>query len=87
MARRMTIIFDDDALHRALKVEAARQDRQLKDIVTEAVRDWLENQEDTDLLPIIEAARTEWQERGGIEAAEFFRTPIEERLVTDATPG
>ena len=34
-------------------------------IITDAVREWLENHEDAGLLPVIETARTEWQEKDG----------------------
>ena len=72
MSRRMTVVFDDDELYTALKVEAARTGRHAKDIVAEAVREWLATQEDEQLLGDLEEARLEWQRRGGIEASEFF---------------
>ena len=78
MSRRMTVVFDDDELYTALKVEAARTGRHAKDIVAEAVRHWLATQEDEELLGDLEEARLEWQRRGGIEASEFF-----EELATD----
>lgn len=37
MSRRMTIVFDDEDLYTALKVEAARCHRPAKDIVAEAL--------------------------------------------------
>jgi hypothetical protein len=37
MPRRMTIVFDDEALYTALKVEAARTHRPAKDIVADAL--------------------------------------------------
>lgn len=70
--KRMTVLFDDEALYTAVKVEAARRNLPLKVLVTEALREWLETQEDGELLPVIEAARAGWREHGGIEAAEFF---------------
>lgn len=73
MSKRMTVVFDDDELYRALKVEAARQGCAAKDIVSEAVRDWLEAHEDAELSEEIEAARQEWEAHGGVEAGEFFR--------------
>ena len=78
MSRRMTVVCDDDELYTALKVAAARSGRHAKDIVAEAVRDWLATQEDEALLGDLEEARLEWQRRGGIEASEFF-----EGLATD----
>ena len=76
--KRMTVIFEDEGLYTAIKVEAARRNRALKDLVTEAVREWLANQEDLELRPTIAAAREEWREKGGIEASEFFQKLEEE---------
>lgn len=83
--KRMTVLFEDEALYTAVKVEAARRNTPLKDLVTQAVREWLENQEDAELLPSIEMARAEWEENGGVEAGGFFRrlrdAPSDERGV------
>ena len=73
MSKRMTVIFEDDALYTALKVEAARKGRHAKDIVAEAVGEWLEAREDEELRAGLEEARHEWERRGGVEASEFFR--------------
>ena len=72
MSKRMTVIFDDDGLYRALKVQAARRGRYAKDIVAEAVREWLEASEDDELGEGLAEARDEWARHGGIEAGEFF---------------
>ena len=69
----MTVVFNDDALYTAIKVEAARRNSPLKDLVTGILREWLEGQEDAELLREIEAARNEWERSGGVEAGEFFR--------------
>jgi hypothetical protein len=71
--KRMTVVFDDDALYTAVKVEAARRNRPLKELVTEALREWLEEQEDAEWLPTVEAARADWREHGGVEARELFQ--------------
>ena len=73
MSKRMTVIFEDEALYTALKVEAVRKGRHAKDIVAEAVSEWLEAREDEDLRAGLEEARHEWQSHGGVEAGEFFR--------------
>ncbi len=44
----------------------------MKKLISQALREWLEAQEDAELLSEIEAARAEWQQKGGIEAGEFF---------------
>jgi hypothetical protein len=65
MSRRMTVVFHDEELYTYLKVEAARRHIAASEIITDAVRQWLESSEDAELLPAIEAARTEWKEKGG----------------------
>ncbi len=65
MSRKMTVVFHDEDLYTYLKVEAARRHMAASEIVTDAVRQWLENREDAELLPVIETARTEWKEKGG----------------------
>ena len=68
MSKRMTVIFEDEGLYTALKVEAARKGQPAKDIVAQAVREWLEAKEDEELRAELEEARRE----GGREAGEFF---------------
>ena len=72
MSKRMTIVFDDDQLYTALKVEAVRTGRHAKDIVAEAVREWIESAEDAELTAALDEARAEWQRDGGVEARAFF---------------
>jgi hypothetical protein len=79
MSRKMTVVFHDEELYTYLKVEAARRHIAASEIMTDAVRQWLENREDTDLLPMIETARTEWKEKGGRSWAEVERE-IEEAV-------
>ena len=73
MSKRMTVIFEDEELYTAVKVEAARTGRHAKDIVAEALRDWLAAREDEELSADLEEARDEWARQGGVEAGEFFR--------------
>lgn len=65
MKRKMTVVFHDEDLYTRLKIEAVKRRMAASDIVADAVREWLESREDAELLPIIEAARTEWKEKGG----------------------
>ncbi|OIP28034.1 MAG: hypothetical protein CO103_04820 [Chloroflexi bacterium CG_4_9_14_3_um_filter_45_9] len=81
--RKMTVVFDDDALYTTVKVEAARRNQPVKKLVSQALREWLEAQEDAKLLPEIEKTRAEWQEKGGIEANEFF-AKLKAEAKTDA---
>lgn len=70
----MKITVDvDEELYRALKVEAARSDRSVRDAIAEAIERWLERQEDEEDLRSAEAALAEYRRVGGISAAEFFR--------------
>ena len=39
--KRITILFDDEELYRQLKAEAAKEGRPVKDVVAEALSDWL----------------------------------------------
>lgn len=64
MAKRMTVVFDDEELYRDLKVEAARRGRPAKDIVAEAVREWLELQEDLEDVRIAEERIAEYERTG-----------------------
>jgi len=61
----MTVVFHDEDLYTYLKVEAARRHKPASNIIAEAVREWLESREDAELLPVVEAARAEWQEKDG----------------------
>ena len=82
MARRMTVVFHDEELYTNLKVEAARTHQPASNIVSEAVKEWLERQEDTEIIPQIEAARAEWKEKGGLpwtEVEEELDSAIEKK--------
>ena len=65
MSRKMTVVFHNEDLYTYLKVEAARRHMPASDIITDAVREWLEKQEDAELVPVVEATREEWKEKGG----------------------
>jgi hypothetical protein len=65
MSRKMTVVFHDEDLYTYLKVEAARRHTAASEIISDAVREWLESREDAELLPVIDSARTEWKEKGG----------------------
>ena len=79
MKRKMTLVFHDEDLYTQLKIEAVRRRTTASDIVADAVREWLESREDAELLPAIEAARTEWEEKGGHPWSEAERE-IEESI-------
>ena len=70
MKRKVTLVFHDEDLYTQLKIEAVKRRTTASDIVSDAVREWLESREDTELVPIIESARAEWKEKGGRPWAE-----------------
>ncbi len=72
MPKRIIVVFDDEELYTELKVVAARTGRHAKDIVAEAVREWLETKEDEELRQDLDEARIEWENQGGVEAQEFL---------------
>jgi hypothetical protein len=69
----MKVTFDLDAeLYRAIKVEAARSDRSVRDVVGEALDAWLARRaEDEDRASAAEALE-EYRRDGGTAAAAFF---------------
>ena len=71
MSKRMTVIFEDEGFY-TLKVAAARSGRPAKDIVAQAVREWLEAKENEELRAELDEARREWEREGGRDAGEFF---------------
>ena len=72
MSKRMTVVFDDEGLHTALKVAAVRSGQHAKDIVAQAVRDWLQAREDEELQVGLAESRQEWERDGGREPGDFF---------------
>jgi plasmid stability protein len=69
----MKVTFDiDPDLYRALKVEAARTDRSVRDVLADAVSAWLDRQEEAEDLASASAALDEYRRDGGSSAASFF---------------
>ncbi len=46
--KKITVILEDEQLYTALKVHAAKRNRRIKDIVAEALGDWIQFQEDAE---------------------------------------
>jgi plasmid stability protein len=67
MARRMTIVFDDEDLYTELKVRAARTHRPAKDIVAEALELLFEASDDERDRIITRARMKTFARRGGTE--------------------
>jgi plasmid stability protein len=71
----MKATFDlDDDLYRAVKVEAARSDRSVRDLVDEALRAWLERAEEAEDRESAQAALEEYRRDGGESAEAWFGT-------------
>ncbi len=69
----MKITVDLDAdLYRAVKVEAARSDRSVKDVIDEAITGWLEAREAAEDRASADVALAEYQRSGGVAAAAFY---------------
>jgi plasmid stability protein len=76
----MKVTFDlDQDLYRALKVEAARSDRSVRDVIAEAIAGWLERSEEAEDRASAAVALAEYERDGGTAAADFF-----ERLAAEA---
>ena len=69
---KVTIDVDPD-LYRAVKVEAARSDRSVRELVDEALAAWLEALEDAEDIAAADAAVAEYERDGGLDAQEVFR--------------
>jgi plasmid stability protein len=72
-------------LYRAVKVEAARSDRSVRDIVDEALAAWLDASETREDLASAEEALAEYRRDGGEAAETVFGTLAAETRATYAS--
>jgi hypothetical protein len=82
MTKKMTVVFHDEELYTDLKIEAVKRSKPASEIVAEAVRAWLDDREDEELVPIIKASLAEGKEKGGYtwdEVAKEVRGTIAKR--------
>ena len=77
----MTIDLSDD-VYRAVKVEAARSDRSIRDVVNEALEAWLAAAEEDEDRASAEAALAEYRRDGGEAAESFFNSLAAETKAT-----
>lgn len=63
-----------DELYRAVKVEAARTDRSVREIVDEALEAWLSASEEAEDRNSAAEALSEYRRVGGASAEAFFGT-------------
>ncbi|HEX2756697.1 MAG TPA: hypothetical protein VHM48_14605 [Candidatus Limnocylindrales bacterium] len=78
---KVTIDLEAD-VYRAVKVEAARTDRAIRDIVEEALGAWLESSEADEDRASAAAALDEYRRDGGQAAESFFGTLAAETRAT-----
>ena len=64
MSKRMTVVFKNENTYIQLKVEAAKRNINASDIVSEAVVEWIESQEDLELSPLIKSSQEEVKSKG-----------------------
>ncbi len=77
------VTFDlDPELYRAVKVEAARTDRSVREIVEEALAGWLEAAEEAEDRASAQAALDEYRRDGGESAETWFGRQAAEALAT-----
>ena len=69
-------------LYRAIKVEAARTDRSVREIVDEALEAWLDTAEANEDRESAEAALLEYRRDGGEAAESFFGSLAAETKAT-----
>ena len=86
MLAHMKVTIDLDAdTYRAIKVEAARTDRSVRDIVDEALEAWLDAVEATEDAASATAALEEYRRDGGEAAESFFGSLAAETKSTYGT--
>jgi hypothetical protein len=84
----MKVTIDiDPELYRAVKVEAARADRSVREIVDVSLTNWLERLEDGEDAAAATDALAEYERDGGVAADEFFRVHAAETRATYGSPG
>jgi len=84
----MKVTIDlDENVYRAVKVEAARADRSVRDIVDEALEAWLDAAETREDRESAEAALAEYRRDGGEAAESIFGSLAAETRATYAPDG
>lgn len=82
----MTIDLDPER-YRAVKVEAARTDRSVREVVDEALEAWLGAAEAAEDRASAEAALAEYRRDGGVAAETFFGSLAAETQATYGSDG
>jgi plasmid stability protein len=72
----------DNDLYRAIKVEAARTDRSVRELIEEALAQWLAAAEDAEDLESAAAALEEYRRDGGVAVESWFARAAAETKAT-----
>ena len=84
----MKATFDlDDDLYRAIRVEAARGGRPVREVVEEALSAWLDRAEEAEDLASAREALAEYGRDGGVAAEDWFRKQAAETKATYGPEG
>jgi plasmid stability protein len=83
---KVTIDLDPER-YRAIKVEAARTDRSVRDVVDEALDAWLDTAEAAEDRASADAALAEYRRDGGVAAEAFFGSLAAETQATYGSDG
>ena len=83
MSRRMTIVFDDEDLYTALKVEAAKTHRPAKDLVADALALLFESTPEEHATILMRARMRGYARKGGAPVEKIL---AELGLTKDAAP-
>ncbi len=78
---KVTIAFRDDELYLSIKVIAARSGRQIRDVVEEALTEWLEARETAEDIAVSKEAIAALERGEGIDANAFFERMVAEGRV------
>lgn len=84
---KVTIALRDEALYRAVRIRAVESGRQIRDVIEEALREWLERQEDAEDRDLAREALAEYDADGGEDADAFFRRMVAEGRVAYEADG
>lgn len=82
-----TVAFRDEALYRAIRLRAAQDGRQIRDVIEEALRAWLYAREEQEDVEAATSAIEEYAREGGEDADAFFRRLVAEGRVSYESDG
>jgi plasmid stability protein len=77
-----TVAFRDEALYRAIRLRAAQDGRQIRDVIEEALRAWLDSREEEEDVEAATSALEEYGREGGEDAEAFFRRMVAEGRIS-----